>query len=188
MNYTLTRKFWQFIGATLYLRDASEQLVCLTKMKGWKLREQITSFRDEAMQTPLFYIQARNIIDIAATYDVTDISGQKLGAWQRKGLKSTFLRDEWLLLNAQDQQIGTLTEDSAWIGFLRRWIDFVALLVPQKYNLVINGQQVAQYKRTFNLFVVKYNIQFDPSAFNQTDYRLLWAGINLLGIMEATKQ
>lgn len=64
----------------------------------------------------------------------------------------------------------------------------VALLFPQKYNLEINGQLVAQYRRTFNLFVVKYNIEFSEGLVDKYDYRLLWSGINLLAIMEATKQ
>ncbi|MCY1083605.1 hypothetical protein [Archangium lansingense] len=57
-----------------------------------KLKEDLRVFTGEDMQQEVFSIKARNILDISATYDVTDsASGQKVGALRRKGLKSMAL-------------------------------------------------------------------------------------------------
>ena len=55
---------------------------------------------------------------------------QKLGAFKRKGWRS-LLRDEWIVMDASDQEIGFLKEDNAMIATLRRFIS----LIPQKLPL-----------------------------------------------------
>jgi hypothetical protein len=50
------------------------------------------------------------VIDWSAAYDIIDpLAKQKVGAMRRKGW-SSLVRDEWIILNAHDQQIGTVKE------------------------------------------------------------------------------
>lgn len=76
-------------------------------------------------------MKARNVLAIAATYDVTDpFFGVRVGALRRKGLKS-ILKDEWIILDAQDHEIGLIQEDSTVLALLRRFV--LGRLRPQTY-------------------------------------------------------
>ena len=72
-------------------------------MKAFKLKEDIRLYTSEDMQTEVLSIQARKIIDISSAYDVIDsLTGAKVGALKRKGLKS-ILKDEWIIMDAEDK-------------------------------------------------------------------------------------
>lgn len=102
-------------------------------MKAFRLREDITLYPDETMGRELLRIKARKILDISSTYDVYDMeTGETVGALRRKGLKS-LIKDEWAILDTQDNEIGTIKEDNAFLALLRRAL----AIIPQKYNLEI---------------------------------------------------
>ncbi|MCK5794540.1 MAG: hypothetical protein KAH12_07530, partial [Anaerolineales bacterium] len=129
-SYLVRKKILTLAGAKFHIYDPQGKLVFFSKMKAFKLKEDIRLFTDEDMQTELLNIQARNIIDIAATYDVSDPeSGDKVGALRRKGLKS-ILKDEWAILDVNDNEIGLIKEDSMFLALLRR---FLTNLIPQTY-------------------------------------------------------
>ena len=185
ISYTVKRQFWQIFGTTVRTYDAAGKLVCLAHAKAFKLREQITFYTDEAKSQALFNIQARQIIDIGATYDITGADDQRLGSLRRKGLRSTFVRDEWLLLDPNEQQIGIITEDSQGLGLLRRYIDFVAFLIPQKFEITIDDQTVGTLQQNKNPFTVKLQCGYTSAAKTQLSNTLLLAIPNLLAIIEA---
>jgi hypothetical protein len=103
----------------------------------------------------------------------------KVGALRRKGLQS-ILRDEWEVLDVNDTVIGSLFEDSMGLALLRR---FLTGLVPQNYDLLVNGVRVADYKQNFNPFTYELNIDFSMDTAGQLDRRLgIAAGILLAAI------
>jgi hypothetical protein len=131
--------------------------------------------------TPLLNIKARQVIDFAAAYDVVDVNtGEKIGAYKRKGWKSIF-KDEWLMLDADDEVIGSIKEDSALLAFLRR---FLSNLIPQDYTVAVGGQVVGTFKGTWNPFIVKYAVQFNEGSESLLDPRLAVAGSVLLMTIE----
>ena len=78
----------------------------------FRLKEDIRAYSDESCTQELLYIQARSVIDFSAAYDVIDSGyGIKVGVLRRKGWRSV-MRDEWEVLNAEDQPIGVLWEDN----------------------------------------------------------------------------
>lgn len=99
------------------------------------------------------------MIDFGATYDVTLADGTSLGTLRRKGLASTFIRDQWMVFNAAGQHIADLREDGGFLAFARRYIDYVSLLSPQKFTLArTDGTEVARYRQHFNLFVYRLSV------------------------------
>lgn len=132
------------------------------------------------MSTELVNIHARKIVDISSIYDVFDSqTGLKIGALKRKGLKS-ILKDEWLILNDEDEEIGIIQEDSMGLALLRR---FLLNLIPQSYNVYIGSNLVSTFKQNFNPFVIKLNIDFSNDAEGVFDKRLgIAAGIMLCAI------
>jgi len=151
------------------------------KQKAFKLKEDITVYGDESKNVELMKIKARSIIDFSAAYDVTDANtGSKIGALKRKGMKS-ILKDEWDILDANDQSIGIVQENSMLLALLRR---FLTNLIPQKFTLSVGGQEVGYFRQTFNPFVPQFEIDFSMDSSNLLDRRLGIATVILLQTIE----
>lgn len=185
-RYLIRRKVMVLAGAKMHIYDDAMNLLMYSQMKAFKLKEDIRIFADEGMTRPLLQIRARQIIDIGATYDVYDITtGQeyKVGALRRKGMKS-ILRDEWLILGQNDQEIGLIQEDSAALALIRRFIDLARLFLPQQYNFTINGNPVGFMKQNFNPFVMKLTADFSQDTQGWFDRRMAAAAATLLCVIE----
>jgi hypothetical protein len=184
-TYTIRRKLMKLVGGAFYVDDPSGQVVLYANQKGFKLKEDIRLYTGEDMTQELITIQARSILDFGATYDVVDApTGQKLGALRRKGLKSAFLKDEWLILDAQDREIGTISEESMALALIRRFIDYATLFLPQKYNGEIGGKPVLHFKQSKNPLWIKIMVDFSMDTSNALDRRLGLATAVLFSAME----
>ncbi len=180
-TYLVRRKVFTLAGGAFHFYDGEGRLVLYSKMKAFKLKEDIRLFTGEDMREELLAIHARQVLDISATYDVTDSrTGERVGAIQRKGMRS-LLRDEWILRNAADQEIGLVREDSMGLALLRR---FLTNLVPQRFDIQAMGQKVATVRQNFNPFVLKLTVDFTPDPTGLLDRRLGLAAVLLLCAVE----
>jgi len=107
-----------------------------------------------------------------------------VGTIRRKGFKS-ILRDSWELLDAQEQVIGSVTEDSMVMALFRR---FVSALVPQSFHIQVGDSVVGALKQTFNPFVPTFRIDFSMDQAGRLDRRLGIATVVLLQIIEGKQQ
>jgi hypothetical protein len=154
-SFLIRKKVLKLFGSDFRVFDSTQKEILFAHLKAFKLKEDITLYTDESKTTGVLNIKARNIIDFSAAYDFFDVaSGQKIGAAKRKGFKS-IIRDEWLILDANDNEIGLLQEDSGLMAIIRR---FITALIPQKFQVTISGQQVCRYENNFNPFVSKVSI------------------------------
>jgi uncharacterized protein YxjI len=181
-TYLVRKKFWQFFGGSFYIYDPSGALVLFSKMKAFKLKEDIRVFTDETLQTEALSIQARSVLDFSGSYDVYDsASGQRVGALRRKGLKSSFYKDEWVILDNTEREVGLIQEESAFLALLRKYL--LGALIPQTFNAQIGGRTVATFSQHFNLFVTKLTLDFSADPQHQFDRRIgIAAGILLCAI------
>jgi hypothetical protein len=99
---------------------------------------------------------------------------------KRRGWKSV-LRKEWTIMDAADQEIGTIREDSNMLAFVRR---FVTALLPQKYTFEVGGQQLGTATQNWNLFAPKMYVDFTGDPGKQVDRRLAVAAVVLLMAVE----
>lgn len=181
-TYLVRKKFWQFFGASFYIYDPNGEIVLFSKLKAFKLKEDIRVFTDETLQTEALSIQARSVLDFSSAYDVYDgATGQRVGALRRKGLKSSFYRDEWVILDGADMEIGLIQEESAVLALLRKYL--FGALIPQSFDAQIGGRTVATFKQRFNVFATKLYLDFSIDPQRQFDRRLgVAAGILLCAI------
>lgn len=180
-TYLVRRKVFTLAGAAFHFYDPEGRLVLYSKLKAFRLKEDIRLFTGEDMREELLAIHARKVLDISATYDVTDSqSGERVGAIQRKGMRS-LLRDEWILRDASDQEIGLVREDSMGLALLRR---FLTNLVPQSFDIQVMGQKVATIRQNFNPFVLKLTVDFTLDPTGLLDRRLGLAAVLLLCAVE----
>lgn len=178
--YTLRRKVFKFMGARFDIFDASGNKIMHAAQKAFKLKEDIRLYADDNKTDEVMLIQARAILDFSAAYDVFDSkSQQKIGALKRKGWNA-FVRDEWIVMDANDQEIGVCIEDSLGLALVRR---LVMSLIPQNYDLMIGGTRAADIKQRFNPFIYKLDIDLTQWQ-SQVDPRMGIAAAVLIGAIE----
>lgn len=180
-NYLLRRQVFALTGK-FRVFDPSENLVLFSEQKMFRLREDIRVYSDEAKTQEILNIKARQIIDFSAAYDVMDsMTGEKVGVLRRKGWRSMF-RDEWEVLDANDQPRGMLFEDSMQLAMLRRFL--LGSLLPQNYDLTIGETRVADLRQRFNLFRYELDLDFSMDSARTLDRRLGIAAGILLATVE----
>ena len=185
-QYLLRRQVLALTGK-FRLYGPEGQLVLYSQQKMFRLKEDIRAFTDESMSQELLFIQARNILDFSAAYDVIDSQEQqRVGVLRRKGLRS-LLRDEWEVLDAQGNYIGSLLEDSISLALLRRMI--LGRWLPQNYDILLgDGYRVADLRQRFNPFRYELNLDFSMDAGRRLDRRVGIAAAILLGTIEGRQE
>ena len=180
-TYLLRKQVFKLFGGSFRIYDPMGGLAFFASMKAFKLREDITVHPDESMASSLIQIKARQIIDFSSAYDVYDPNtGEKIGALKRRGFKS-MLRDEWIIMDAADSDIGKIEEDSAALAVVRR---FLTNLVPQTFNGEVGGSQAFRFKQHFNPFIQKITLDFTPDVEKKLDRRIGIAAAILLCAIE----
>ena len=180
-RYLLKRQVFALTGR-FRVYDPTENLVLFSEQKMFRLREDIRVYSDESKAQEVLIIKARQIIDFSAAYDVIDaLSGQKAGALRRKGWRS-LLRDEWEILDANDQPVGMLFEDSMGRALLRRFL--LGTFLPQNYDVTIGSERVADVRQRFNLFAYRLDLDFSMDTGRKFDHRMGIAAAILLATVE----
>jgi uncharacterized protein YxjI len=180
-TYVLRRQVFALTGKFRFY-DPLGNMVMFSEQKMFRLREDIRVYSDDQKQTEVLMIKARQILDFSAAYDVIDsTTREKVGTLRRKGLKS-LLRDEWEVLNAQDQPVGLLFEDNMTLALLRRLV--LGTLLPQNYDLTVGTTRVADLKQRFNLFRYELDLDLTENTSRQLDPRLAIAAAILLAAVE----
>jgi len=179
-TYLLKRQAIALAGKFRFY-DPSGNLVMFSEQKMFKWREDIRVYADENKMQEVLSIKARQIVDFSAAYDVVDTAlNQKVGALRRKGLRS-ILRDEWEVLDANDNVKGLLFEDSMGLALLRRFL--LGSWLPQNYDISFGETRVADLRQNFNLFRYELNLDFTMDTAQQLDRRLgIAAGILLAAV------
>lgn len=179
-SYLLKRQAIALTGKFRFY-DPSGRLVMFSEQKMFKLREDIRVYSDESKSQEVLSIKARQILDFSAAYDVIDTElNQKVGVLRRKGLRS-LLRDEWDVLDANENVVGKLFEDSIPLALLRRFL--LGSWLPQNYDITFGETRVADLKQRFNPLRYELDIDFSMDAAHLLDRRLgVAAGILLAAI------
>ena len=105
VQYTIRRRLLSVLTISFDIFDEAGKSIGFCQQKAFKLKEDIRIYTDESRQNERLSIQARQIIDFSAAYDVHDSStGEKLGALKRQGWTS-LIRDSWIVMDADDREV-----------------------------------------------------------------------------------
>ena len=180
-NYLLRRQAIALTGKFRFY-DPAGRLVMFSEQKMFRLKEDIRIYGDESKTQEVLSIQARQIMDFSAAYDVVDTEmNQKVGALRRKGW-SSLVRDEWEVLDASDNVIARLFEDSVGLALLRRLL--LGSWLPQNYDIAMGETRVADLKQRFNLFRYEMDLDFSMDPSSRLDRRIGIAAAVLLATVE----
>ncbi len=184
-QFTLRKQVLALTGV-FRVYDQNEQVIAYSRQKMFKLREDIRVYTDESQSQEVLYIQARNIIDFSAAYDVYDsLEGILVGTLRRRGMKS-ILRDTWEILAPGDRPIAEMIEDSVNYALLRRFL--LGRLLPQNYDVLMGEQKVMDLRQQFNIFRYILELDFSGETVQRLDHRLGIAAGILLGIIEGKQE
>ena len=178
IEYTIRRRLLSFLHLSFDVTDEAGKPIGFCQQKAFKLKEDIRIYTDDSRQNERLAIKARQIIDFSAAYDVHDsTTGEKLGALKRQGWKS-LIRDSWIVMDADDREVGKITEDSMLMATLRRFFNFI----PQSFHRVDqNDNEVATFHGNFNPFVRKLTVDVQDDC-TLPPLLVLSAGILLMTI------
>lgn len=128
--------------------DGSEgRVIAIAQQKRMAFKEQVTFYADEARTQAVFSFRARQALDLAAVYDVTDGAGQSLGTFQ-KDFAASLLRSSFHLVGAGIDAYGQ--ERNQAIAIIRRFVD-----LPFSFHFDFTdkatGQVVMSSERQFSL-------------------------------------
>ena len=179
-TYLLKRQAIALTGKFRFY-DPLGNLVMFSEQKMFRWKEDIRVYADEEKTREVLSIKARQIMDFSAAYDVVDTEmNQKVGALRRKGFRSLF-RDEWEVLDENDNVKGLLFEDSMGLAMLRRLV--LGSWLPQNYDITFGTMRVADLKQNFNLFRYELNLDFSMDIARMLDRRIgIAAGILLAAV------
>ena len=179
-TYLLKRQAIALTGRFRFY-DPMDNLVMFSEQKMFRWKEDIRVYADEEKTREVLSIKARQMMDFSASYDVVDTEmNQKVGVLRRKGLRS-LLRDEWEVLDENDNVKGLLFEDSMGLALLRRLV--LGSWLPQNYDITFGATRVADLKQNFNLFRYELNLDFSMDVSRMMDRRIgIAAGILLAAV------
>ena len=129
--------------------DGSEgPMLAFAQQKRMAFKEQVTLYTDDTKQAPVLGFKARQIMDLGATYNITDANGQPIGLF-RKDFKASLLRSTWIV---EQPGVGPMTgqERSFPIALLRRFVESLSWL-PYHFDFVMDGQVAFSVEKKWGL-------------------------------------
>jgi len=123
------------------------EIIAMAQQKRLAFKEQVTFYADEARTTPVFSFKARNILELAAVYDVFDAVGTPIGYFQKDFAKS-LLRSSFHLGGPGIDAYGQ--ERNEVVAVLRRFID-LPFTFHFDFTDKASGQVVMSSERQFSL-------------------------------------
>ena len=186
-RYLVRKKFINFAGATFRIYGEGGELVAFCRQKAFKLKEDIRVYTDEGRKNELLSLKARSILSVGDVLHGGHSTGERLGSFRRKGMKSTFIRDEWIVFDENETQIGLMQEQGK-LAFARHWIEIIATLFPQRFQLSLSdGTPIASYRQHFNPFFLNLGVEVQTEDERLDDLMIL-AGACLLGAIEGRQR
>jgi uncharacterized protein YxjI len=118
--------------------DGSEgDLLAFAQQKRLAFKEQVTLYSDDSKSQPVLGFRARQVIDLGATYDVTDAAGTPIGLF-RKDFAKSLVRSTW---HVEQPGLGVATgqERNLAVALLRRFVDSLSWL-PYHFDFTVDGK------------------------------------------------
>ena len=178
--FTLDLKIISF-GNKYYLYDGQRQVIGFVAQKLFTLQDDIRIFTDETMSYEMMRIKQEQIIEFSGSYQVIDsISGELIGILQRKGLQS-MIKNEWIIMDRNRQEIGVIKERGGAGWFLRR---FIFTFLPYQYDIFLRGQPMGEINQRFRIIGSTFDMVMTQDPNYVMDRRLAVTCCLMMGIEE----
>lgn len=175
----LANQYWVLKGTE------GREVIGFVHQKRFAFKEKFELFTGEDKSAVAATIQARQVLDFGARYDIADPAGQRLGVIGKDFSKS-LLRSTWQIFSPDESAvIATVRERSLPVAIIRRIWTAVPVIgdipFPVKYHfefITPDGRVAGNYQKT-SLIMDYYQIDIDDQLAATTDWRVFIG----LGIM-----
>lgn len=123
-------------------------IIAMAQQKRLAFKEEVTFYEDEARTKAVFSFKARNILDLAAIYDVFDASGVPIGYFQ-KDFAASFFRSSFHLGGHGIDAYGQ--ERNQVIAIIRKYVSDLPFTFHFDFADKKTGQPVLSSERQFSL-------------------------------------
>jgi uncharacterized protein YxjI len=184
-TYYIKQKITAFANQyRIYEADGDQpgRLIAFAQQKRLAIKEKFLFYTDESKQQLAFSVQARNIMELAGTYDVRDEHEQVLGVLQKQ-FQASLLRSTWQIQSAdQSSHIATVQERSIPIAVMRRVWSFVPYIGDLPFFMLYHfdflkpggGEILARYNK-ITLLRDHYRLEIEDDLADAVDWRVLVA-------------
>lgn len=193
------RKFFKLFGAEIAVKNLeTDELWGVIRLKAWRLREDIRLYAGYETNQTWLRLHARQIVDFGATYDAYESNAaEPRYGFRRKGLRSTFVRDHWTVMDPSGKLIAEARETSSALALSRRYLgiipvvgevfDLALAFAPQTYQITtVDGTVLARIVHRKNPLVVKMELDSTTAPISY-DPTIGLAMTALLSTIDATK-
>ncbi|QIN79790.1 hypothetical protein GBA65_16040 [Rubrobacter marinus] len=177
------------IGTRVGVVDASGRQVAYVRKKKFKLREDVTVYRDEGQREALFRLKADRVLDFGASYAVTAPDGRPLGHVRRRGVRSLW-KSAYSVTNAGGKEIGGIREENPWVKVADGLLESVpfgdalgGLFFNPAYRVELGGETVLRLKKERSLLESRFRLE-KLGDFSETEEDLLLASVVMMLLLE----
>ncbi|MGW6565790.1 hypothetical protein [Streptomyces sp. NPDC054975] len=135
---------------------AEGEIVAFAHQKRLALKERITFYTDESQKQVLFTFQARQVVDLGATYDIRAASGAPVGSL-RKNFAASLLRSTWHMSEEGAAAETTGVERNMAVAVLRRawgiipFVDVLPFAWPYHFDFARSDSPVMSVQKRLGL-------------------------------------
>jgi len=194
LNFPLDLRFKIIaIAPQISVFDATGNLICYVRQKAFKLKEAVTVFSDAAQTIPLYRIQADRILDISATYHITETSGRALGAVRRQGMRSLWRAHYDIERDGRSAFL--IREENPWVKVLDGVISDIPVIgmlsgyvLHPAYRVTRAGsdEQVVRAVKRPAFFEGRYRID-RTGTLSEDEERLVLLGLLMMLLLERNR-
>jgi uncharacterized protein YxjI len=177
------------IGTRVRVTDASGRQVGYVRKKKFRLKEDVSVYRDEDQSEMLFRMKADRVMDFGASYAVTGPDGRNLGAVRREGMRSLW-RSSYAVADAAGRQVGTIHEENPWIKVLDGLLESLpfgevlgGLFFQPAYLVELRDQTVLHLKKQRSIFESAFRLE-KTGELSEEDEDLLLASVIMMVLLE----
>lgn len=165
-------------------------LVAFAQQKRLAFKEKVSFYTDEQKAQLAYTFRAEKVFDVHGRYIVEDENGQVIGMF-KKEFKKSLLNSNWVIMDAEGNEIFGVKESNMTLAILRRFIGFIPyigdifelIIKLFRYHFVFfdvaSGESVGKYQK-ITLFRDQYNLEMTDEAYARLDWRVLAAmGVGL---------
>ena len=189
-SYPLDLSFKIFtIGTRVGVTDASGKPVAYVRKKKFKLREDVTVYRDEGQSEALFRLKADRILDFGASYAVTAPDGRLLGSVRRQGVRSLW-RSAYDIVDASGKTVGGIREENPWIKVADAVVGMIpfadildGLFFNPAYRIDLGGETVLRLQKQRALLESRFRLERE-GGFGEEEENLLLASVVMMLLLE----
>ncbi|MGH8503254.1 MAG: hypothetical protein ACREVE_12440 [Gammaproteobacteria bacterium] len=167
MDFPLDLRFKLLaIAQQISVTDAARRVIFYVRQKAFRLKEAVTVYADTAQARALYQINADRVFDISAQYNIDDSQGTRLGAVQRRGMRSLW-RAHYEIMR-EDQPFMVVREENPWVKVLDGLLDsipvvgmFTGYLLHPSYLVtrVDNGAAALRVTKQPAFFEGRYRVE-----------------------------